>query len=894
MSETYRELINTPNPTATTYEDYVRGIEDLLSKLADAGVYKGDRGESLKAAPINLLSQPEDTPLTYESFTDEGKELLKAIFDDKDPATEFVPGGNVEMLKKLDFFKSVNTYTWWCTDGDASKKVFPSTVFVYIDPNAAVEDIRDYSCLLTPKLELDSSTEEYELHYSKSEVFPSFWYNPHVFNGKGGWCWKINDVKTDIPASAANDTGEYNGRLFLVRKFTEGTTEVFKYYTSINNVVNWYTFEELQNAEKRTPLDGDIGYYLVEVKEENRDGEVVKIKVINLAVYSAGNWLPASIDEEDVLMKFDEVFTSYVWDCLSHKEIIADDLYIGSSAEKEKNHKISTRDGNHYQLDFEFTGTPYEEDPKAGTLIVWRDEIKKEIEDLKSEFPGATSERQREILARLEVLSGKLKEIEKIFEDREEGINFTSSYKHINFGAKGSAGSATKVNIYDDTYFNREGTTTFRNNVIFDGNATSDDSGGYKKPSLTVNGYDHIDISNISPSDSQTDSISISANIGVSGQLDIRGDLKVTDICPNSVTCNGVLHGERLSVRGVAADNGSVSMSKAIISKNGRTITAVPEDISKKNITKYLENDSKKAYLSSIGRTYIGDYVSTGSKPSYSAEISGGYDNTSSSSRYRYVFGETTIPVGSTLEFTYKGYAVAASTYFYHSTDVNLSADMEYKFQIRFRNSSISSSTGWLTFYSGEQSQSQFNLPGGDNKTCKTTSKYIILPLADGDLDSDNINKYIRTFFTIEKNTSDGKIKIIPTSEAIDSGAKFDIRVIVSSINLRVFNSNTQQEDGIRGIGIGNIGITKSANASFFSDSASIGNYLDLYTTPISLTLNTTQAVLFSNALLIGSRSSYFYFKMSDNGRVYICGSNSGVDREKEKEIFNPATGELA
>ena len=72
MSETYRELITTPNPTAVTYEDYVRGIEDLFSRLADAGVYKGDRGENLKAAPINLLSQPESTPLTYNSFTDEG------------------------------------------------------------------------------------------------------------------------------------------------------------------------------------------------------------------------------------------------------------------------------------------------------------------------------------------------------------------------------------------------------------------------------------------------------------------------------------------------------------------------------------------------------------------------------------------------------------------------------------------------------------------------------------------------------------------------------------------------------------------------------------------------------------------------------------------------------
>ena len=615
MSETYRELITTPNPTAVTYEDYVRGIEDLFSRLADAGVYKGDRGENLKAAPINLLSQPESTPLTYNSFTEEGKRLLNAIFDDINPATVFVEGGTqTEMIKKLNFFNSVNTYTWWCTDGDTDKKVFPSTAFVYIDPNAAVRDIRDYSCLLTPKLELNSSTGLYELHYSKSEVFPSFWYNPLVFNGKGGWCWRINGVNTDIPASAANDTGEYNNKLFLIRKFTEGTTETFKYYTSINNTVDWYTLEELKNAEKRTPLDGDIGYYLVQtVQSRTEPGsnppqrEDVAITVINLAVYSGGNWIPASIDGTDVLMKFDELFASYIWDCLSYKTVVVDNLFIGTRGTEV--HKIAVNSDNFRQLDFTFTGVPYEDDPEAADDKKRRDQIISELERLNSEYVSASEANRPQIMNSFNKLSAELREIESNFENHEEGINFTANYKHLNFGAKDNVGSATKVNIYSDAIFNKEGKTTFRNNVVFDGNDISSDSesSAYEKPSLTINGYSHIDISNITPSETnevKIDPIHISADIGVGGKLSIEGDLEVEDINSNSVTCNGTLRGERLNVRGVTTNDGLVSMSKAIISKNGRAITAVPEDISSSNITKYLGGGSKTTDVNSIGRTY--------------------------------------------------------------------------------------------------------------------------------------------------------------------------------------------------------------------------------------------------------------------------------------------------
>ena len=882
MSETYRELITTPNPTAVTYEDYVRGIEDLFSRLADAGVYKGDRGENLKAAPINLLSQPESTPLTYNSFTDEGKRLLNAIFDDINPATVFVEGGTqTEMIKKLSFFNSVNTYTWWCTDGDTDKKVFPSTAFVYIDPNAAVRDIRDYSCLLTPKLELNGSTGLYELHYSKSEVFPSFWYNPLVFNGKGGWCWRINGVNTDIPASAANDTGEYNNKLFLIRKFTEETTETFKYYTSINNTVDWYTLEELKNAKKRTPLDGDIGYYLVQtVQSRTEPGsnppqrEDVAITVINLAVYSGGNWIPASIDGTDVLMKFDELFASYIWDCLSYKTVVVDNLFIGTRGTEV--HKIAVNSDNFRQLDFTFTGVPYEDDPEAADDKKRRDQIISELERLNSEYVSASEANRPQIMNSFNALSAELRSIESKFEEHEEGINFTANYKHLNFGAKDNNGSATKVNIYSDAIFNKEGKTTFRNNVVFDGNDISSDSesSAYEKPSLTINGYSHIDISNITPSETnevKIDPIHISADIGVGGKLSIEGDLEVEDINSNSVTCNGTLRGERLNVRGVTTNDGLVSMSKAIISKNGRAITAVPEDISSSNITKYLGAGSKTTYLSSIGRTYLGDYVSTGSKSGNSASISRSDDQ-------RYVFGETTVPANNTLEFTYKGYGVAASFYYQHFTDVDFSASMSYQIQARLRNSSGYPMGDWITFYSGGVSN-QKGSASGNNDTWRTTYKYLICSLANGNLENNSLNPY----YTIVKNTTSGKIIITPTDLAGSIGG-FDFRVVVNSISSSV-SDNTAWWKGVGGVGIGNIGITSNVTSGSFINSASIGNYISLYTTPASS--DKTQAVLFSNALLIGNASSYFYFKMKDN-KVRIFG-RGGSGNETSQLIFDPA-----
>lgn len=894
MSETYRELITTPNPTAVTYEDYVRGIEDLFSRLADAGVYKGDRGENLKAAPINLLIQPNEPgyeapnpTLTYESFNDEGKRLIRAIFDDIDPAAVFVTDGDVDMLKKLEYFhssvteKGVDTYTWWCTDGDTDKKVFPSTAFVYIDPNAAVRDIRDYSCLLTPKLELNSSTGLYELHYSKSEVFPSFWYNPLVFNGKGGWCWKINGVNTDIPASAANDIGEYNNKLFLIRKFTEETTETFKYYTSIDNVVDWYTLEDLKNAKKRTPLDGDIGYYLVQTVQSRTEPdsnppqrEDVTITVINLAVYSGGNWIPASIDGTDVLMKFDELFASYIWDCLSYKTVVVDNLFIGTRGTEV--HKIAVNTDNFRQLDFTFTGIPYENDPEAAADKARRDAINSELEQLNSEYAGASETRRAQIMNRFNELSAELRQIESRFENHEEGINFTANYKHLNFGAKDNDGSATKVNIYSDAIFNKEGKTTFRNNVVFDGNDISNnsESSDSEKPSLTINGYSHIDISNITPPETndevKIDPIHISADIGVGGKLSIEGDLEVEDINSNSVTCNGTLRGERLNVRGVTTDNGLVSMSKAIISKNGRTITAIPEDISSNNITKYLGTSSKTTYLSSIGRTYLGDYVSTGSKSDNSASISRTNDS-------RYVFGETTVPANNTLEFTYAGYGVVASIYYQHFTDVGFSASMSYQIQARLRNPSGYPMSNWITFYSGSVSN-QSGSASGNNDTWRTTYKYLICSLANGSLDSSVLGSY----YTIVKNTSSGKIIITPTSTAGSIGG-FDIRVVINSISSSV-SDDTIWWKGVGGVGIGNIGITSNVTSGSFIDSASIGNYISLYTTPASS--DRAQAVLFNDALLIGNASTYFYFKMVGN-KVRIFG-RGGSGNETSQLIFDP------
>lgn len=898
MSESYRDIITTPNPTATTYEDYVRGIEDLFSRLADAGVYKGDRGENLKAAPINLLIQSGSTPLTYESFTEEGKELLRAIFDDKNPAEVFVTGGEVNMLKKLEFFNSVNTYTWWCTDGDTDKKIFPSTAFVYIDPNATC--IRDYSCLLTPKLEPNSSTEEYDLHYSKSEVFPSFWYNPLVFNGKGGWCWKINGVNTDIPASAANDTGEYNNKLFLIRKFTAETPATFRYYTSIADTDNgrggWYTLEELQAAGKRTPLDGDIGYCLAEVEEEHRNGEIVKIEVINLAVYSAGNWIPASIgtDGKDVLMKFDELFASYIWDCLTFKGVVADNLFIGSDSEGNGVHNITTNEHNFRQLDFAFTGDLYANDPNAGSIIAEIEGINNSLNTLNDEYTSTSDEgRRRDIMNSVNILKNQLREKELELETHEEGINFTSSYKHINFGSPKTEGESeeestvkSNVNIYNDTYFNREGTTTFRNNVVFDGNATSDDSESsdtesYKKPSLTINGYDHIDISNIASADTQTDPIHIGADIGVGGKLSIEGDLEAEDISSNSVTCVGSLRGERLNVRGVTTEDGQVSMSKAIISKNGRTITAVPAEISDSNINTYLGSASKKTYLSSIGRTYLGDYESTGSKSEDSKTIT-----RSSNSNTKYVFGTTTVPVNSVLEFTYKGYGVAASIYYRHFTKVNFSASMSYRIEVKLfkYNGSTAIDNRWITLYSGKVS-GLTGFENGDNKTWKTTYRYLICSLASGGKLTEDPT--LTTYYTIAHDTSAGKITLIPTDTAKSLNVSFNIRVAVDSISSSV-SDDTVWWKGVGGVGINSIGIANKVTSSGLVNSANIGNYIDLYTTPVSS--NEAQAVLFSNALLIGNPSSYFYFKIRNNN-VYICGK-SGSGAEQSRSILNLTTGD--
>lgn len=860
MSESYREIINVPDLTSSTYEEFIQKLRNTLSDLADAGVFKGDRGENVSVSPLRILNieVPTTGYLNFSDFNIEGQRLLKAIFGE-DAESVLVE----DMRKKLEFFKEVTDYAWWCIDGDTDKAVFPATSFLYIDPTAytikkdkTVSDKlkKDFSCILTPKLILDASNEEeYVLSYSKSEILPTFWFNPLLFNGRGGWCWKINGVETDIPASAANDSGDYNNKLFLIS--VDDETGEYKYFTALGEDVSpsWHTLEEMRGAGLRIPLEGDLGYNLIEesiiVGEESRD-----IWTLKICIYSGSAWTPASVGGTDILIKYDDAFMSYIWDSIRFKEIIIDTLYIGRDGVDAKGqHMIDMGRGesgsNPRQFEVSYHGDEWSEQSGIESRIAsLKDHIKQELE---------RSNPRTDIIKEWK---DEIEELSEELNENEQGINI-KNYYHINLeGPEDESGSKKniKININGDITTSSQGETVIKNEVKLENN-TQD-----KTPSLTVSGYKEVKLINLSGSDFP---ILLGSDTRIVGNLDTE-NIQTKNVNATSISSSGELRGESLNVKGVTADSGILTANK-LIASDSNSIEVVPKSIndtisSLKKTTSYIQT-----YISS---KYIGEWRGSGETSVKSRDI----DLRNSSSTP--FFTEFSVKPGYALDipWTVNGQevAVGASITFNHFSTVSFWGNVTIRVETKlndssnwktiYRNSNEDSSTDYCSDY-GES----FWGPSGFLNSGYWVTDYITLvsrfkntsKLNRDNISCDNSNLY-------KAKIDDEGIHISPIQPS-----NYSLNVRISVDCYAAHSDSTVWWQGCGSIGVTNIipytvgSLQGLNNATTYSLSNLSGT--STISIPISTTQTSTNGKMYvcSDGVLWGADSSnYRFIKLSESG----------------------------
>lgn len=323
MSENTNENINKLNvtlPDGNNWDDFIEALNNNFSKLANSYVYKGDCS-TMSIQSISVFEE-EATNYDYGDLTDEGKKIVDTIFEkrkdgDPEPSTAATP-------EKLSYFKDEGVkkgvkISWWC-ENDGGKAIFPAGPIIYIDPSfkngEATTDTIDYTCMCIAK---ETEDDIADIAYSRSDIYPTFYYDPAAKNGRGAWCWKVNGVETGIVASAADETGVHSGKLFLLKEDEdENESPIWMYFVGDSSAGSWMTEAELEDSYK--PLNNDIGYIVSEVEVPDLDNtnatdEPTKTITLSFAICTktGASTVWTKMLDDDKIVKYDDAYMKYIF-----------------------------------------------------------------------------------------------------------------------------------------------------------------------------------------------------------------------------------------------------------------------------------------------------------------------------------------------------------------------------------------------------------------------------------------------------------------------------------------------------------------------------------------------------------------------------------------------------
>ena len=157
-------------------------INDNFKKIVSAPIYRGQKGESVKINPVELMSDEH-------TFTDEGRKIVKAIFDDVDLTSWNGTTSNLEVLLSVKYraIHGVNVYDYFFKnpyilmfqlDDVEGTNLSPAQLYMFQDLRVSVVNdadadgeggFKDASCFVS--FEWDNDGKTYK--YIKASEFPT-------------------------------------------------------------------------------------------------------------------------------------------------------------------------------------------------------------------------------------------------------------------------------------------------------------------------------------------------------------------------------------------------------------------------------------------------------------------------------------------------------------------------------------------------------------------------------------------------------------------------------------------------------------------------------------------------------------------------------------------------
>ena len=248
-------------------------INDNFKKIASAPIYRGQKGESVKIKPVELM-----TP-NKQVFTGEGRKIVEAIFDDVDLTSWDGTTNRLGVLlpDKYRAITNVNVYDYFSKnpsilmfqlDDVEGTNLSPAQLYMFQDLRVSVVNdadgiggFKDASCFVS--FEWDSDGETYK--YIKASEFPTICWS----KGVGDFVWSINGQVTNIIAKGLKGLdASFTLPLFLVEDVGGDEHAWIVTHVYDTSASGWKSVEDIVDMGIYTPGMGCVAYMYSGVDEE--------------------------------------------------------------------------------------------------------------------------------------------------------------------------------------------------------------------------------------------------------------------------------------------------------------------------------------------------------------------------------------------------------------------------------------------------------------------------------------------------------------------------------------------------------------------------------------------------------------------------------------------------
>lgn len=248
-------------------------INDNFKKIVSAPIYRGQKGESVKIKPVELM-----TP-NKQVFTGEGRKIVEAIFDDVDLTSWDGTTNHLGELLRVKYpaIHGVNVYDYFSKnpsilmfqlDDVEGTNLSPAQLYMFQDLRVSVVNdadgiggFKDASCFVS--FEWDSDGETYK--YIKASEFPTICWS----KGVGDFVWSINGQVTNIIAKGLKGLdASFTLPLFLVEDVGGDEHAWIVKYVYDLSTSGWKPVENIEDMGIYTPGMGCVAYMYSGVDEE--------------------------------------------------------------------------------------------------------------------------------------------------------------------------------------------------------------------------------------------------------------------------------------------------------------------------------------------------------------------------------------------------------------------------------------------------------------------------------------------------------------------------------------------------------------------------------------------------------------------------------------------------